>query len=454
MKAMIAGAGQVGVALAKYLRTENHDVVLIGSDKSTLGHLAEQLDIQTVVGSASSPAVLERAGADDVDVFLAVTGSDETNILSCCLAKSMFHVSKRIARLNAVEYLVPKYADFLKELSVDVVISPEIETATRVMAEVSIAGAVDVASLANDQVQFIGLKCRKNCALVGKTVIEIRKLIGDVNFSILAVRRKNQLINLTDTPIRAGDEVYILVASGHLERVLDIFGYTYTPPKSVLIFGGGHVGFQLARMLEKADVHNITLIEKSEAQAKFLAEHLKETLVLYGDGFDDVLLDDINFSSYQMAIATTQSDEDNILLSLLAKRNGMERTCALIHNDLYKNYMQGLGVDSLIDPDSVMDSAILQHLRKGRVQGGYFLQSGLGEVLEVSVLKTAKITRGPLGKIKIPEGIVLGGVIRNGIFIRPNQDLIVQEGDTVFVFVATGRVADAEKLFTVELSFF
>ena len=161
MKAMIAGAGQVGIALAKYLRTENHDVVLIDSDKLTLGHLAEQLDIQTVVGSASSPAVLERAGADNVDVFLAVTGSDETNILACSLAKSMFHIAKRIARLNSAEYLIPKYADFLKELSVDVVISPEIETATRVMAEVSIAGAVDVASLANDQAQFIGLNVVK-----------------------------------------------------------------------------------------------------------------------------------------------------------------------------------------------------------------------------------------------------------------------------------------------------
>ena len=454
MKAMIAGAGQVGVALAKYLRTENHDVVLIDSDKNVLTHLAEQLDIQTIVGSASSPVVLDHAGAEDADVFLAVTGNDETNILSCCLAKSMFHISKRIARLNSAEYLVPKYADFLQDLSVDVVVSPEIETATRVMAEVSIAGAVDVASLANDQVQFIGLKCRKNCVLVGKTVSEVRKLIGDVNFSVLAVKRRNQLIDFINTPIKAGDEICILVAAGHLERVLDIFGYTYTPPKSVLIFGGGHVGFQLARMLEQADVRNVSLIEKSETQARFLAEHLKNTLVLHGDGFDDTLLDDIDFTSYQMAIATTQSDEDNILLSLLAKRNGMERTCALIQNDLYKNYMQGLGVDSLIDPDSVMVSAILQHLRKGRVEGGYFLQSGLGEILQVKVLKTARITKGPFGKIKIPTGIVVGGIIRKNIFIRPNKDLIVQEGDTVFVFVETGHVADAEKLFTVELSFF
>ena len=455
MKVIIVGAGQIGIALAKYLRTEDHSVVLIDSQKEALAHLAEQLDIQTVVGSGSSPAVLARAGTKDADVFLSVTGSDETNIIACALAKTLFNVNKRIARLTSAEYLDKKNSAFLESLAIDVVVSPELETAKRILFDLTINGAMDVTTFCDNQVEFVGLKCRKNCALVGKTVEQIHNLIGNVNFTIVAVHRKNQLINLKETNIKVGDDVYFFVAAGHLERVLDMFGYVITIPDNVLIFGGGQIGYNLGVLLEAPiDRQNVTIIEKSEERATYLASHLDETMVIKGDGFDDKLLDEIDFSNYDVAVATTHKDENNVLLSLLAKRNGIGRSCALIRNELYMNYVSGLGIDSFINPNAVMVSTILQHLRKGRVQDGYFLQSGLGELLQIEVLPTAKITKGPLSKIKMPPGITLGGVLRKGTFMCPNKDLIVSAGDVAFVFVERGFVGEAEKLFTVDLSFF
>ena len=455
MKVVIVGAGQIGIALAKYLRMEDHDVVLIDLQKQALGYLGEQLDIQTVVGSGTSPGVLARAGTKDADVFLAVTGNDEVNIIACTLAKTLFQVNKRIARLTSSEYLDKRNAAFLENLALDVVVSPELETAKRILSDLTINGATDVTSFCKNKVEFLGLKCRKNCALVGKTVTQIKDLIGNVNFTVVAINRRNQLMDLKDSPIKVGDDVYFFVAEGHLERVLDIFGYEMSAPDDVLIFGGGHIGYGLSALLEAPiDRQSVTIVESSDERANFLASHLKDTLVIKGDGFDDKLLDEIDLKNYHIAVATTHKDEDNVLLALLAKRNGVPRSCALIRNELYMNYVSGLGIDSFINPNAVMVSTILQHMRKGRVQDGYFLQSGLGELLQIEVLPTARITKGPLGKIKIPKGIVLGGILRRDMFMCPDKDLIVQEGDIAFVFVERGFVREAEKLFTVDLVFF
>ena len=455
MKVIIVGAGQIGIALAKYLRTEEHSVVLIDEQKERLAHLAEQFDLQTVVGSGTSPSVLARAGAKDADVLLSVTGNDAVNIIACTLAKTLFQINKRIARLTSSEYLDRKNAAFLENLAIDVVVSPELETAKRILSDLTINGAKDVTSFCDNKVEFVGLKCRKNCALVGKTVRQVQELIGNVNFSIVAVHHKNELINLKETSIKIGDDVYFFVAEGHLERVLDIFGYTMEAPDNVLIFGGGEVGYNLGRMLEAPlDRQNVMIIEKSDERTTFLSSHLNDALIIKGDGFDDKLLDEIDFKNYDVAVATTHTDENNVLLSLLAKRNGVPRSCALIRNELYMNYVSGLGIDSFINPNAVMVSAILQHLRKGRVQDGYFLQSGLGEILQIEVLPTARITKGSLSKMKMPKGVTLGGVLRKDMFLCPDKDLIVQAGDIAFIFVERGFVHEVEKLFTVELSFF
>lgn len=455
MRILIAGAGQIGVALARYLRAENHEIVLIDKNPLVLSDLSEQLDIQTLAGSCDSPTVLERAGAAGVDVLLAMTGNDQSNIIACSIAKELFHVSQRIARVSSNDYLTSKYADFLKALSVDVVVSPEKETANQILTSLSINGATDMTILGQGLVRFLGVKCRSDIPLLGKNLKQIRREIGDVSLSIVAVVRRHRLMDLDKVVLQVGDEVYFFVDTGHLSYALEMLGCGEMSLNNVLMFGGGSVGFHTAKVLESdSDDTQITLVEKDKSRAAFLAEHLDRSLVIHGDGFDDNLLDDIDIQANQVSIATTHSDENNVLLSLMAKRSGVKRTCALVRNTLYKQYLRGLGVDILINPNAVMVSSVLKCLRKGRLAGDYFLQSGMGEVLEVDALKTSRITAAPLERVKIPKGVQIGGILRQNTFIRPRRGLRVQEGDKVYIFVARGCVAQAEKLFTVRLSFF
>lgn len=455
MKIIIAGAGQVGVSLAKYLREENHDIVLIDESAERLGNLSEQLDIQTIQGSASYPGVLEKAGAEHADVFLAVTGNDEVNIVSCGVAKFVFNIQKRIARISSGEYLLSKYKPFLQSQSIEVILSPEVETANRIMQTLPIPGAVEMVPMSDGLVQFVGLKIRRSSPIAGKTLDEFISGFGEIPIKIVAVTRRYNVMDLNTVRVRSNDDLYFVVDKRFIIQVLDILGYESLSPRYIIIFGGGKVGWQLAKLLEDDVItHDVTIVEKDESRARFLAEKLQNTLVISGDGLDESLIEELNLKNYSVAITTTQSDESNILLSLLSKRNGIVRTMALIHNDLYDTLLNGLGVDSTLDPNAVMVSSILQHIRKGRVKSDYFVQSGVGEMLELEAVATSKITKSPLGRLKLPSGVEIGGVIRGGLFLLPNKDLIVKEKDKVLVFVERGKVAEVEKLFSVGFSFF
>ncbi len=455
MKIIIAGAGQVGVSLAKYLREENHDIVLIDESAERLGNLSEQLDIQTIQGSASYPGVLDKAGAEHADVFLAVTGNDEVNIVSCGVAKFVFNIQKRIARISSGEYLLSKYKPFLQSQSIEVILSPEVETANRIMQTLPIAGAIEMIPMSDGLVQFVGLKIKRSSPIAGKTLEEFLPSFGEIPIKIVAVTRRYNVMDLSDVRIRSNDDLYFVVDKRHIIQVLDILGYESLSPRYIIIFGGGKVGWQLAKLLEDDVItHDVTIVEKDEARARFLAEKLQNTLVISGDGLDESLIDELNLKNYSIAITTTQSDESNILLSLLSKRNGIPRTMALIHNDLYDTLLSGLGVDSTLDPNAVMVSSILQHIRKGRVKSDYFVQSGIGEMLEIEAVATSKITKAPLGRIKLPVGVEIGGLIRGGLFMLPDKDLIVKEKDKVLIFVERGKVGEVEKLFSVGFSFF
>ena len=455
MRIIIAGAGQVGVGLAKYLRAENHDIVLIDNNIAQLGNLSEQLDIQTIEGSSSLPSVLEKAGAAQADIFLAVTGNDETNIVACGVADKVFRIPQRIVRISAHEYLGQKYKEYLMSQNLDVVLSPEVETARHVLDNLTIASGVNLYNLADGCAKVIGLRCKKTSPMFSKTIPEVEELLKDVRAKVIAVKRRHRLVSLEKALVRAQDDVYFVVAGSDFSQFLDILSYQKIDPDCVMIFGGGKVGYQLAKQMETASFcKNITIVEKEETRARYLAERLNSTVVIHGDGLDDTLIEDLNLKNYQIAIATTQSDESNVLLSMVSKRNNMDKTCALIHNQLYNDLLFEMGVDVSIDPNAVLVSSILQHIRKGKVKGDYFISSELGEILEVEALETAKITHKPIGKLKVPTGVMIAGVVRNGIFMLPKEDLQIENNDRVILFVERGHVKDAESLFTVGFSFF
>ena len=455
MRIIIAGAGQVGVGLAKYLRAEKHDVVLIDHDVNRLGNLSEQLDIQTIEGSSALPSVLEKAGAGQADILLAVTGSDETNIVACGVAHTVFNIPQRIVRLTSHEYLSQKYKEYLKAQNLDVVLSPEVETARHLLDSLTISSAVDLFKLAGDQARVIGLRCKRSSPMFSKTVAEVTSLLEGLRAKVIAIRRRHRLVSLEKALIRHSDDVYFVVAKDDFQQLLDILAYQKIDPNGIIVFGGGKVGYQLARQMEQLPKYkNLTVVEKDEERALFLAEKLEKTVVIHGDGLDDTLMEDLNLKNYQIAIATTQSDESNILLSLLSKRNQIDKTTALIHNQLYSDLTFEMGLDAAIDPNAVLISAILQHIRKGRVKNDYFISSAVGEIIEAEALETAKITSKEVGRLKIPAGVVLAGVIREGIFTLPDKHFKIKAGDSVLLFVEKGHVKDAESLLTVGFSFF
>ena len=284
---------------------------------------------------------------------------------------------------------------------------------------------------------------------------EIEKAVHKYNIKIVAVKRRFQILSLSELTLKPTDDIYFFVETAHLNSVLEIFGYETLPPRYIVVYGGGRVGFQFAKQLEiNGSSRDITLVELGEERSRFLAEKLETTLVINGDALDDSLIDELNLKNYKIAIATTNSDENNILLSMVSKRAGIDRVCALIHNPLYNNLLSGLGIDTTINPNAVMVSSILQYLRKGRVKDDYFIQSGIGEVLEIEAMATAKITKVNLGKVKVPQGVIIAGILRGDLFMLPHKDLMVHEKDRVFLFVERGHVHDAEKLFSVGISFF
>ncbi len=455
MRIIIAGAGQVGIGLAKYLRAEGHDIVLIDNKLDKLGSLSEQLDIQTIEGSSSHPSVLDRAGAAQADVLLAVTGDDETNIVACGIADSIFHIPRRIVRISAHEFLSNKYKEYLKTQNLDVVLSPEVETARHILDNLTVSSAVDLFKLADGQVRVIGLRVKKTSPMFSKTVEEVSTLIKDIRAKVIAVKRKNRLVDLKKALIRQSDDVYFAVAKDDFQQLLDILACQKIVPDCVLIFGGGKVGYQLAKQMETlAFSKNITLVEKEETRARFLAERLNSTVVIQGDGLDDTLIDDLNLKNYQLAIATTETDESNILLSLIAKRAHIDKTCALMHNQLYNDLVFEMGIDVAIDPNTVLVSAILQHLRKGKVRNDYFIGRSTAEILEVEALETSKITQKAIGKLKIPEGVLLAGIVRDGLFMLPEKNLKIEPKDLVILLVSKGHIKEAQSLFTVGFSFF
>lgn len=456
MKIIICGANQIGLALVKYLRPEDHDIILIDPVEGKLGQLSEQYDIRTVAGMPCHPDVLEKAEADKADMILAVSEDDNQNILTCSLAQQLFSVPQKIARISSPAYLTPDAQRFLNALSVNVVVSPELETVQRIVQTLPIPASLDVAPVADGLATFLGVRCRKGSLLVGKNMKQVRTFLKDIPATLMGVARPSDWLTMNDMrAIRSGDELYFAVDNMFLSALLDALGSERLELDDLIIFGGATVGFHLAWLLEKKDsVSTLTLVEKQEKRAQELAAKLNDTLVIHGDGLDESVLDELDLKKYRLAVATTTDDENNILLSLVAKRNGVTRTCALSQNPLYAESLGGMAADNLIDPSAVIVSSILQQIRKGRVRADYFLQSGRGEVLEVEVLKKSKIIGKNIAQLNKKPGLSVGGIKRGDMFLSAQDDIIVKEKDVVVLLVKQGYIKEAEKLLSAGFSFF
>lgn len=452
MKVIVCGAGRVGSTIARYLAEDDNDVVLIDNDAERLTDLTSTMEVRPVVGFASYPSVLERANAQDADMLIAVTASDEVNMVTCQAANSLFKVPTKIARLRSNEYTNQKWRKFYTHdaLPIDVVISPEVEIARSIRRNISFPGAFEVIPLAADRVYLLGIHCDDVCPMINTPLRQLTELFPDVNAVVAALVRDSKLIIAdSDTRILAGDDVYVIVPSESVRRILTLFGRDQERAQSVLILGGSNIGLNLARYLERASHMRVALIEENEDRAKFLAETLSQTTVIHGDFLNTDLLEEADIDIVETVIAVGAKDEDNILASLMAKRYGVEQTISVIEKPLYSQLVVNLGIDVIIDPKDTMVSTILQHVRRGKIYAACSIRSGLCEVLEADAFDTFEYTGAALRDVRLPMGVIIGAIVRDGEPVPLRGDTVIQSGDRLVLFSDAESVRQIEKLFSV-----
>ena len=458
MKVIVCGAGQVGFNIAKHLANENNDVTVIERSAALIDKIEASLDVQALQGHASHPDMLEKAGAADADMIIAVTQADEVNMVACQIAHSLFDVPTKIARIRAQSYLEPRWQDLFSRdnMPIDVIISPEIEVARAIIRRLEVPGAFDMIPFADGRISIVGVKLTADCPVVNTPLRQLTDLFPDLSTVIVGiVRNESLIVPGGDDQLQVGDGIYIAVDSYHMERSLQVFGHEEKEARRVLIIGGGNVGLFLAQQLHLTNPKvNVKIIEINAARADFVAQQLPEAVVLQGDALEVDLLHEANVRETETVVAVSNDDEVNILSALLAKREGATKAITLLTNQTYVPLVSSLGIDVSVDPRETTVSGILQHMRRGRIRGLHALAGGRAEVIEGEALETSVLVGKPLREIGLPAGIIIGGILRGNEVIVPKGNTEIAPGDRVIVFAAADVVKKVEEFFSVRLEFF
>lgn len=458
MKVIILGAGQVGMNIARYLSQDANNVTVIDQSPALIRQISDTLDVQAQVGHASSPAVLERAGAADVDMLIAVTQSDEVNMTACQVAHSLFSVPTKVARIRNQDYLDPVWSDlYLREnLPIDHIISPELEVALAIGRRLQVPGAFDMIPMADGLVKVIGVICGPDTPIINTPLRQLTGLFPDLSIEILAIIRGDRsIVPSSDDQMLPGDEVYFVTAHDHVARAMAAFGHEEPEARRLIIVGGGNIGLRLAEHIEAAEPNmTVRLIEYDRDRAQIIAQRLKKSTVLMGDGLDTEILEEANVRAAEILVAVTNDDEANILVSLLAKRFGTQRVITLINKTMYNPLVTNLGVDAVVNPRAITASNILQHVRRGRVRSVHSLRDGFAEVIEAEALETSSVVNTPIRDIKLPPAVIIGAVVRGDTVMIVRPSTVIKPHDRVILLAAARSVKKVEKLFAVRLEFF
>ena len=456
MKIIILGAGQVGSSVAANLCSEANDITVIDRNPAVLRSLQERLDLQTVNGSGSHPSTLEQAGARDADMIIAVTNSDETNMVACQVAYTVFRTPTKIARVRNHEYL--KSADLfaLEAMPVDVLISPEQVVTEYIARLISFPGALQVLDFAAGRVQMVAVKMTDQSVITGNRISDLAAHMPNIEFRIVSIFRGGQaIIPDGDTEILADDEVFIIGAPKHIRNLLKSTKQTDKPVKRIIIASGGNIGRRLARLLENK--YQVKVIELSPSQAQRASEELNNAIVLNGDAADEELLIEENIDDTDVFCALTNADEANIISCMLAKRLGAHKVMALINRAAYVDLVQSDVIDIAISPQQATIGSLLAHIRKGDVVVVHSLRRGAAEAME-AIAHGDKTTSNVVGRsieeLPLPPGTSIGAIVRDDNVIIAHHDTVIASEDHVILLVGEKkRVPEVERLFQVKITF-
>ncbi|APH72551.1 Trk system potassium transporter TrkA [Aquibium oceanicum] len=458
MRVIICGAGQVGYGIAERLAAEQNDVSVIDTSPELVRTIRDQLDVRGFVGHGAHPDVLEMAGAQQADMFIAVTLYDEVNMTACQVAHSLFNIPTKIARIRAQSYLLPHYQNLFsrENLPIDVIISPEIEVGEMVLRRIALPGATDVVRFADDQVAMVAIECLEECPVINTPLSQLSDLFPDLPSTVVGVWRNGRLfIPHSADQLVAGDLAYVVTRKDQVRRTLGLFGHEESEALRIVIAGGGNIGLYVAKALEARQTRTkVKIIEDTRERAVTIADKLRRTVVLHGSALDQKLLLEADIQDADLMVALTNNDQVNILSSVMSKRLGCKSNLVLINNPTYHDFTKTLGIDAHVNPRSVTISRVLQHVRRGRIRAVHSVQRGAAEIIEAEALETSPLVGSPLRDLDLPDGMRLGIVYRDGQVIKPSGSLLIRPGDRVVIFAMANAVRQVEQMFRVSLEFF
>ena len=457
MKILILGAGQVGSSAAYHLsREEANEVTVVDMRPDVLRELQDRLDIRTVVGHAAYPDVLERAGANDADIVVALTDTDETNMIACQVAYTLFHTPTKIARIRAAEYMTAKTLFTQDAIPVDVRISPEQLVCEYIEQLILYPGASQVLDFADGRVRLVGAKADRDGLLVGQRIATLKEHVPNTEGRIAAIYRQGKaMLPEGDTVIQEGDEVFFIADRKDIRVFMSEMRRLEDPVRRVVIAGGGNIGLRLAQALEQTN--QVKIIERDQQRARYISEQLNKAIVLVGDAADEELLLEENIDNVDVFCALTNSEEANILSSMLAKRLGAHKVMALINRASYVDLVEAGSIDIAISPQQVTIGSLLSHVRRGDVVKVHSLRRGAAEAMEAIAHgreEESKVVGRSIEDINLPMGAAIVALVRDGQVIIAHHDTVIETDDHVILFLTDRRkIENLENLFQVGVSF-
>jgi trk system potassium uptake protein TrkA len=458
MKIIVLGAGQVGSTVAQNLARENNDVTVVDTDMAVLQELQDRLDLRTVMGMASHPSVLRRAGAEDADMLIAATNSDETNIVACQVAYTVFRTPTKIARIRAPEYLVEDKLFCQEAMPIDVIISPERLVRDHIRRIIEHPGALQVLDFAGGRARLVALTAFHGGPLVGQKLRTLAEHLPDIETRIAAIYRAGYEHAITpdgDTVIEADDEVFFISPRRDTATVMSELREVDKPTRRLMIAGGGNIGRNLADALEEK--YKVKLIESNPQRADYLAAELERTMVLCGDASDQELLLEENIDEMDLFCALTNDDEANILSAMLAKRMGAKKVMALINRPAYVDLVESGIIDIAISPQLITIGALLTHIRRGDVVAVHSLRRGAAEALEAIAhgdQSNSKVVGRRIEEVSLPPDTTIVALVRGDAVLVAHHDTVIESEDHVILFLTDkNRIPQVEKLFQVAVTF-
>ncbi len=454
MNIIICGAGKVGFSISKQLSAQGHSVTVIDQSSEDIKQINETQDVKGVVGRATFPSVLENAGAANAEMIIAVTRNDETNMIICQLAHSLFNINKKIARIRSQEFLEGKWSKLYNKsnLPIDVIISPEVEVAKSLFRKLEAPGALDSVPFAEGKIKVLEIAVENNCPAINLPLKKLTEKFPDFKANIVGTVREGKFIFLKkNDKLLEGDKAYVVVGADQVTQILKAFGHEEKTAKKILIVGGGNIGLNLAKFLESSfEGARIKIIEKNKHRAELIATELSSSIVICGDGLNEEILKEANIEEIETILALTNDDEDNIMVCVLAEKySPTKRTIAIVNKSNYSLLQKSLNIDDLVDPRMTTVSRIMEHVHKGTIETVYSVLDGEYEFIEAEILEKSELLNKSLKDSNIPEHIRIGSVLRAGKVIIPRSDFVFEKDDLVVFLAKRELLKEVESIFRI-----